>query len=190
MAELIIKVNDQDTAIEMQDCKSSNVKAIGYNQTAQTLYVSFGNGVYEYAGVSFEKYNDFMNAESLDNDLDTISTILTGEAAGEGVTGMIAVACVMLNREHNYGHFGMKMVDQAVAHMQFQGQTIPAARAAIDIVHDALDGKLTDITKGALYYANPRTSSATWARRLNSENSLKIGNQYFTDNVVGIKFPR
>lgn len=127
----------------------------------------------------------------LETDVETIATILTGEAGGEPIQEIIAVACVMLNRaDHDFCRFGMTMVDQATAHMQFQGQTIPPSPVCLHIAEEALSGELHDITQGAIYYANPRTSSARWARRLNSTNSLRIGRQYFTDNVVGIPFPR
>ena len=129
-------------------------------------------------------------AEKTGNDLYTIASILEGEAGGEGPKGMQAVANVIANRaSQNFGEYGDNPIAQATAKMQFQGQgQAKPSTQAITIAAKMLAGQLPDITQGALYYANPGDSSAHWARGLNSNNSVKIGSQYFTDNVDGHPF--
>lgn len=49
--------------MEFKPLKSSNIKAVGYENG--TLQVQFANGnTYEYDGVSEKEYKDFMSADS------------------------------------------------------------------------------------------------------------------------------
>lgn len=122
------------------------------------------------------------------SDRDTLASIIAGEAGGEGKVGMQAVASVIQNRaKNNFSGYGSSLIAQATARRQFQGQSRPTT-ASYAIADDLLAGNVSDVTGGALYYANPGASTAAWARRLNSDNALKIGNHYFTDNTDGVPF--
>jgi len=125
----------------------------------------------------------------LGDDINTLASILQGEAGGEGVGGMQAVANVIQNRAaRNFSGYGSGLIDQALAHQQFQGQSDKPSAAARAVAAKLINGDIPDITGGALYYANPADSSAKWARNLNDGNALKIGNHYFTDNDAGHPF--
>ena len=125
----------------------------------------------------------------LGDDISTLASILQGEAGGEGVHGMQAVANVIANRaSQNFSGYGSALIDQALAHKQFQGQASKPSKAAKAIAAQLVSGDIPDVTGGALYYANPADSSARWAKNLNDGNALKIGNHYFTDNAEGKPF--
>lgn len=127
-------------------------------------------------------------ARRIGTDRDTLASVIQGEAAGEGLTGMRAVAGVIGNRARsNFSGYGTDPVAQATARRQFQGQATPRAEA-YQVADELLGGTLQDPTGGALYYANPGASTARWARRLDESNSLRIGNHYFTDNANGRPF--
>jgi hypothetical protein len=52
--------------MNMQPVKSSNVKAVGYDEETKTLQVHFkSGGIYQYAGVQPEMYADLLKAESI-----------------------------------------------------------------------------------------------------------------------------
>jgi hypothetical protein len=52
--------------MEMQPVKSSNVKAVGYDEENKTLQVEFrSGGIYQYASVQPEMYADLLAAESV-----------------------------------------------------------------------------------------------------------------------------
>lgn len=123
------------------------------------------------------------------NDLNTLASILQGEAGGEGMQGLLAVADVIRNRAgQNFSGYGSGLLDQALAKNQFQGQSANASPEARRVAERLISGKIPDVTGGALYYANPGASTASWARRLNDQNALKIGNHYFTNNTEGQPF--
>jgi hypothetical protein len=125
----------------------------------------------------------------LGDDITTLASILQGEAGGEGVHGMQAVANVIANRaSQNFSGYGSALIDQALAKKQFQGQATRPSKEAKDIAAQLVSGAIPDVTGGALYYANPAGSSARWAKNLNEGNALKIGNHYFTDNAEGKPF--
>lgn len=50
--------------MEMVPVSSSNLIAVGYDQSTQTLVVQFHNGAYSYDGVSSEVYQGLLNASS------------------------------------------------------------------------------------------------------------------------------
>lgn len=122
-------------------------------------------------------------------DLNTLASILQGEAGGEGLQGLQAVANVIQNRANqNFSGYGSSPLDQALAHNQFQGQSSNISPEAQQVAQQLLGGKLQDVTGGALYYANPADSSASWARNLNANNALQIGHHFFTNNTNGQPF--
>ena len=52
--------------MERQPVKSSNVKAVGYDEVKKVLEVEFkSGGIYQYAGVQPEMYTDLLAAESI-----------------------------------------------------------------------------------------------------------------------------
>lgn len=123
------------------------------------------------------------------NDLETLASIIQGEAGGEGLLGMQAVADVIRNRaSQNFSGYGSNPLDQALARNQFQGQASKISPEAMAVAQQLQGGNLPSVTKGAVYYANPGDSTASWARRLNDQNALKIGNHYFTNNAKGEPF--
>ena len=132
-----------------------------------------------------------------DDPVYTIASIIEGEARGEGQRGMEAVGAVIVNRANqNFRGFGTDPVDQATASTvlksgkriaQFQGQAQPGQQA-LAVARQVVSGTLKDPTGGAIFYANPGASTAKWAKRLDENNSVKIGNHYFTDNDRGRVF--
>lgn len=125
----------------------------------------------------------------LGDDIQTLASIIQGEAGGEGLLGMQAVADVIRNRAvNNFSGYGSGLLDQALARNQFQGQARKIGPDALAVAQQLKAGQLPSVTKGALYYANPGASTASWARRLNDSNALKIGNHYFTNNAKGSPF--
>lgn len=123
------------------------------------------------------------------SDLETLASILQGEAGGEGLMGLQAVADVIRNRaSQNFSGYGSGLLDQALARNQFQGQSPKIGPEARQVAEQLQSGTLPDVAGNALYYANPGASTAKWARNLNDSNALKIGNHYFTDNARGVPF--
>ncbi len=51
--------------IPMCECKSSQVKAFGHDPATNTLVVEFNSGVYHYAGVPAEVFEEMKKAESV-----------------------------------------------------------------------------------------------------------------------------
>jgi hypothetical protein len=107
----------------------------------------------------------------------TLASIIQGEASS--YEGQQAVASVINNRA-NAGFYDGTVLGNALAPNQFQGQTTPTPQA-LSIATQLQNGTLADNTGGALYYANPSASTASWARSLNDTNALNIGGNYFTD---------
>jgi hypothetical protein len=123
------------------------------------------------------------------NDVNTLASILQGEAGGEGLQGLLAVADVIKNRANqNFSGYGSGVLDQALAKNQFQGQSRNPSPQALQVAQQLVGGKIPDVTGGALYYANPGASTASWARNLNNNNALQIGHHYFTNNDKGQPF--
>lgn len=115
-----------------------------------------------------------------------VRTIL-GEAGNQGPTGQLAVANVIQNRT-NAGNFGSGY--GIIQPSQFNGfdTRTPVGSPAYNSAAAAYQQSLqpgSDVTGGALYFANPGASSASWARGLDSSNSLTIGAHQFTDQLGG-----
>lgn len=132
---------------------------------------------------------NWTNRNAYSQDDAAIRTIL-GEAGNQGATGQLAVANVIQNRL-KAGTWG-STVNAIVAPKQFNGfdantaKGSPAWNAAASAWEQAKAGN--DITGGALYFANPGASSASWAKALNNSNALQIGDHYFTNNTNGTPF--
>jgi N-acetylmuramoyl-L-alanine amidase len=118
---------------------------------------------------------------------DAIARVTLAEAAGQGDSGLAAVIHTILNRlaSRAWGD----SVDQVVnARRQFEPVTraggdwrgLPAARpserARIDtILNLALEGRLPDLTGGALYFQNPRIVAARAAAGTVSARLVNFG---------------
>ena len=58
--------------MDKHNVASSNVRAVGYDESAQTLEVEFRNGrVYQYYGIPDHMHSKFMAAQSKDQFLNT-----------------------------------------------------------------------------------------------------------------------
>lgn len=60
--------NEERLPIELKPVESSQVKAVGYDETTRTLAVTFTRGtgaIYHYPDVSPETHDAFVNAESI-----------------------------------------------------------------------------------------------------------------------------
>ena len=51
--------------MKRQEVDSSNIDAVGYDETTQTLEIEFRNGVYQYEDVPEDVYEDLMGADSI-----------------------------------------------------------------------------------------------------------------------------
>ena len=129
--------------------------------------------------------NDTVNDEIL-------AATLVGEAASEGVKGMIAVMNVIANRarlQHIPLDQAYRVALQPMQFSMWNGksnksiETIQKAKQskawpiALKIVQKAKLGKLEDITDGATYYFNPKLAQPNWANKFVRTNT--IGNHVF-----------
>lgn len=124
---------------------------------------------------------------------DTLSRTLWGEARGDGLDGMAAVASVILNRVHRPGWWGNDIVSVCQKPWQFScwdkndpnrekllkvGLNDPQFQDAVMLARDAIAGELRDRTHGATgYYAPAVVSEPSWANGLTP--TAKIGSQLF-----------
>lgn len=104
-----------------------------------------------------------------------------GEARGEGITGMQAVACVVINRANSETTtwWGTNVRSVCLKRWQFScwnigdpnrakllalGETDPQYTEARDIAASAIMGELDDVTNGATsYYDKRRATPPGWA---------------------------
>ena len=112
--------------------------------------------------------------------LDTVARTLWGEARGEGLAGMIAVANVIANRVANPGWWGKTWVEVCRKKWQFScwlpsdpthgpmlraDRRNPAFRVAMGVAQRVINGVLSDTTAGADHYYNPKSvPEPKWAR--------------------------
>lgn len=111
-----------------------------------------------------------------EKDIDTLARTIYGEARGEGLSGMKAVACVVMNRLKKPGWWSRQKGDdipddtvQAVCRDPYQfscwlhndpnlpklllvNETDSTFKQALQIAEQAVDHGLTDITNGATSY--------------------------------------
>ncbi len=128
----------------------------------------------------------------------TLARTLWGEARGEGVKGMEAVASVILNRA-SAGRFGDGVSGVCLAPLQFscwnandpnrpklaaltEAAGDAAFRAALDVAGRALGGALADPTGGALHYHAASIAPPKWARSF--ESRLRIGDHLFYTGIA------
>uniref|UniRef100_UPI0025D50D11 cell wall hydrolase n=1 Tax=uncultured Caulobacter sp. TaxID=158749 RepID=UPI0025D50D11 len=103
---------------------------------------------------------------------DAIARVTWAEAAGQGDSGLAGVVYTILNRLAA-GSWGVSVEEVVNARAQFEPvlraggdwrslpAVRPADRARIDtILNLALEGRLPDLTGGALYFQNPKIVAA------------------------------
>lgn len=118
-----------------------------------------------------------------------LASTLIGEAGGEGIKGMQAVANVIMNRAN--GDFskasavclkpyqfsmwnGKRDQIKSVVH---KAKAHPRWKDAILLIQQAKDGKLQDITGGSDFYFNPKLAMPKWANQF--EKTYTIGQHDF-----------
>ena len=138
---------------------------------------------------------------------EAIARVAYAEAAGQGDSGLAGVVYTILNRVAS-GRWGASVDGVVNARAQFEPvlraggdwRDLPVAsaarRARIDtIINLALDGRLPDLTGGALYFQNPRIVAAraaagTASTRLvnfgGARPSVTIGDHAFYAEVAGL----
>lgn len=117
------------------------------------------------------------------NDFEALTLTLYGEARGEGLTGMAAVASVVMNRV-NDGRYGAGVVgvctkpwqfscwnphDPNLPELDFSALDIkgePAWRDVKMIARAAMAGDLYDRTHGATHYFNAKLVTPRWAEAM------------------------
>jgi spore germination cell wall hydrolase CwlJ-like protein len=137
----------------------------------------------------------------IDNDRDVLARTLWGEARGEGVAGMIAVAWSIRNRvddgkDKSWWGEGYTGVCQKPYQFscwnkndpnypflsgarQIPFRELAQCRAAADQV---MDGKVPDPTRGAThYYATSMAKAPTWS--LGAKRTLTLGHHIFFKDV-------
>jgi len=137
---------------------------------------------------------------------EAIARVAYAEAAGQGDSGLAGVVYTILNRLA-VGRWGASVERVVNARAQFEPvmraggdwralpQVTPAQRARIDtIINLALDGRLPDLTGGALYFQNPRIVAARAAAGTvppalvnfgGARPSVTIGDHAFYAEVAG-----
>lgn len=121
-----------------------------------------------------------------------LAKTIWGEARGEGLKGMQAVANVIMNRVDRGGWYGASVKDVVLKPYQFScwNATDPNrklldvidentlnASGAMSVAEAALNGQLQDITGGATEYHNKKITPAwNWDKL---EKTVQIGNHIF-----------
>jgi spore germination cell wall hydrolase CwlJ-like protein len=128
-------------------------------------------------------------------DLDTLARTIWGEARGEGVAGMTAVACVIANRVKRPGWWGRGWEGVCRKAWQFScwnpldpnreklasvGTTDTQFRIAWDIATRAINGTLADTTGGADHY-HEKSVRPDWVDTY--RRTAIIGNHVFYRSV-------
>lgn len=124
-------------------------------------------------------------------EIDTLARTLWGEARGEGVRGMQAVANVITNRVNRGGWYGATYQEVCLKPYQFSCwlDTDPNYNKllnvttkdsqfaqAVQIAKKAYNGELDDITGGAINY-HAKSASPYWAKTMSK--TATIGNHIF-----------
>jgi spore germination cell wall hydrolase CwlJ-like protein len=126
-------------------------------------------------------------------DLDVYARTVWGEARGEGLDGMQAVAAVIWNRVKSPRWWGKDVQSVCLKPFQFSCWNMsdpnrdkllavtakdPQFAEALDICAQALAGNLADPTNGAnSYYSSASMAPPYWA--LSIQPTAKIGNHVF-----------
>jgi N-acetylmuramoyl-L-alanine amidase len=110
----------------------------------------------------------------MDTTTDTVARTLWGEARGDGIIGMTAVACVIRNRYVHPGWWGHTLIEICTKPYQFscwlsndpnKAKLLAVTSAdhefneALTIAATVVDNSIVDITSGATYY---KTTILPW----------------------------
>jgi len=110
-----------------------------------------------------------------------VAKVIAGEAGGEGIRGMRAVACVIQNRMNRSGKTARETVLAKSQFASLQSPRLNKLYFAVKPVADRLAkriGSLEDITDGATSFENvERFGHNHWTKRM--KKTCKIGNHTF-----------
>ena len=123
--------------------------------------------------------------------IDALARTLWGEARGEGIAGMEAVAAVAMNRMRDQRRWPNDITGVVRQPRQFSAWNVgdpnrtrmllvdsrdPQFRQAMEIATRAYDGQLEDPTKGSNHY-HTHSVNPVWSR--GKKPVVKIGNHRF-----------
>lgn len=146
-----------------------------------------------YSSVFIAIYRGFKVVTVTNNsEIDTLARTIWGEARGEGYSGMVAVANVVMNRVNRGGWYGLTVSEVCKKPKQFSCwnvsdpnynkiQNVTTADnqflQAVNIATQAINGSLMDITGGATEY-HARSIKPNW-NYAKLEQTAEIGNHIF-----------
>lgn len=135
------------------------------------------------------------------SDIDVLACTCWGEARGEGLIGMKAVACVVMNRvaqANTHPHFGDgSFAGACLAPYQFScwnthdpnyqlihdvDNSDPVFAQAMQIATSAVNGLIDDITNGATYYYVKGSPEPSWA--VGKTPCCVIGHHLFFNDIA------
>lgn len=121
---------------------------------------------------------------------DYMARTIYGEARGEGVKGMQAVANVIMNRVARGGWYGASIKDVVLKPYQFScwnsndpnraiitNASAAQLRQAREIAEKVISGELPDITGGATHYYAKSISAPYWTKSM--KRVATVGSHYF-----------
>lgn len=124
--------------------------------------------------------------QQFDNSVDVLARTIWGEARGEGLAGMRAVAAVIMNRVQQGGWWGNTVEEVCKKPYQFscwnpgdpnlhKVQTVtldnPQFKLAYQVAQQAISGQLNDETGGATHY-HTTAITANWADSLTQTGTI------------------
>ncbi|CAH1677727.1 cell wall hydrolase [Chelatococcus sp.] len=134
-----------------------------------------------------------------DRDLDVAARTMLGEARGQGIAGLAAVANVLANRAYDpafAGQYGRSVAQQALAPNQFSAwnyddpnrqymvgipMTSPQYQQAREVARAIFEGRTPDNTRGALNYRNADTAPGSlYHGRSERSSYYDIGDHRFS----------
>jgi len=121
---------------------------------------------------------------------DYMARTIYGEARGEGVKGMQAVANVIMNRVKAGGWYGASVKDVVLKPYQFscwnendpnrliiKNANQAQLKQAREIAEKVISGELPDITAGATHYYAKSISAPYWTKSM--KKVATVGSHYF-----------
>lgn len=158
----------------------------------------FGGWLMLQAGSKAVKEVHWLTMREDERAVDILARTIWGEARGEGYSGMVAVANVVLNRASNPGWWGFDIASVCLKDWQFSCWNItdpnrPAMLAvttgmdqtfamAVEIAREAVNGTLTDNTNGATHYYAKSIAAPNWTA--GATLAAVIGNHKFYKGVA------
>jgi len=156
-----------------------------YTQSKTEVFENTLGKVPDYAAPARSKAAAAANSISsaTQKEMMMLARVISGESRGESFTGQVAVGAVVLNRVKAPG-FPKSIEDVIMQPGAFSavrdGQyDMKPTKSSIEAAKEALGGK--DPTSGAVYYWNPRTTTAKWTKRV--PIVARIGNHVFARNA-------